>query len=183
VTRKGWFKTDAQDGDRTLTEQMQGLEPLLRMVLNKSVLDVGCAEGLISLTLHEAGARSVHGIEIVPEHVRVANAMRNGRPISFEVADAQAFRPTRRYDIVIMLAVLHKLPDPMTACFKFADAAIESCVIRLPAPGQPPKQISGRGPCTIHGIEAAMARAGFHLAVVHPGPRNEWTGYFDRTKQ
>lgn len=181
--RKGWFKTDGQDGDRTLTEQMQGLQPLLRMALNKSILDVGCAEGLISITLHDAGARLVHGIEIVPDHIRTANALRSGRPISFEVADAQTYRPTRRYDIVVMLAVLHKLPDPTAACVKFADTAIESCVIRLPPPGHPVKQAANRGPCAIPDIERAMARAGFHLAVVHPGPRNEWTGYFDRTTQ
>ena len=56
----GWFvinhdKAGHRDGDRSLEQQMRGLEKLVREVHGKTVLDIGCAEGLISMALVRAG--------------------------------------------------------------------------------------------------------------------------------
>lgn len=179
--RKGWFEIDGvQTGDRTLEQQLEGLRPLFQMAPGKSVLDVGCAEGLISIGLHDLGAR-VHGIDVIPEHIAAANRVKGGRAILFDVADAAVYRPTRQYDIVLMLAVLHKLPNPSGACLRFADAARETCVIRLPPDGAQPKPIAGRGECNLSIIHHAMTVAGFRWTEDAAGPLGEWTSYWKRT--
>lgn len=178
---KGWF-IDAHGGragDRTLEQQLLGLLPLLQSVEDKTVLDVGCAEGLISLALADAGAKYVHGIEMRADFVDVARSLRGPRSVEFTHADANEYKPQRRYDIVIMLAVLHKLRDPTAACLRFADAAISSCVIRLP-PERAPIIVDNRSGNRPHDIEYAMKRAGFQLVDVTRSHFNEWCGYFSR---
>lgn len=178
--RKGWFRIDGvQDGDRTFEQQLEGLRPLFQMVPGKTVLDVGCAEGLISNALMDAGAKSVTGIEVVKEHVEAARAL-YGRRCAFVHGDADLYRPPRRYDVVLLLAVLHKLKDPVGSCIRFADAALESVVIRLPPMDAPPKDITGRGPCSIPLISRAMNAAGWRFMDITTGPFNEWTSYWRR---
>lgn len=178
---KGWFIDSRGDraGDRTLEQQLLGLTPLLQSAEDKTILDVGCAEGLISLALADAGARFVHGIEMRADFVDVANSLRGPRPVKFTHADANEYKPQRRYDIVIMLAVLHKLRDPTEACIRFADAAIHSCVIRLP-PERAPIIIDNRSGNRPHDIKYAMKRAGFELVDVTRSHFDEWCGHFSR---
>jgi hypothetical protein len=40
------------------------------------------------------------------------------------------------FDVVLLLAVLHKLRDPSAACARFARQARDLCVVRLP-PAKP----------------------------------------------
>jgi SAM-dependent methyltransferase len=177
---KGWFIRDGALGDRTLEQQLKGLQPLLASAEDKTILDVGCAEGLISLALADAGARYVHGIEMRPDFVDVARSLRGPRPAEFTCADANEYKPQRRYDIVIMLAVLHKLRDPTAACMRFADAATHCCVIRLP-PEKAPLIVDNRSGNRPHDIQYAMQRAGFKLSTVTRSHFDEWCGYFWRT--
>lgn len=178
--RKGWFKIDGvQDGDRTLEQQLEGLRPLVHMAPGKSVLDVGCAEGLVDIGLHDLGAR-VHGIDVVVDHIGTARLMRGKRAIQFDLADANTYRPTRHYDIVLMLAILHKLKDPVDACLRFAEAADEMVVIRLPPLGAAPKVMSSRGPCSIPLISRAMNSAGWKFFEITEGSFGEWTSYWKK---
>lgn len=180
--KRGWFDLPGRPGDRSLAQQLQGLE-ILRDYLegwNKpiTVLDVGCAEGLLSMQFFDWGATAVHGIEIVPGHVEVANKMRCDRACTFEVQDANTYTPTRQYDIVVMLALLQKLRDPSAACRRFAQAARDLVVIRLP-PEHAPSVFDARSGWVMHHIWDVMNEEGFHLnqAGVN-GPFNEWVGYF-----
>lgn len=179
---EGWFSTPGRLGDRTLKQQIIGLADLRQRVHGKTVLDVGCAEGLISTYLVDHGAAAAHGLEIVPGHVDVANRLRGDRACTFEVADANIYEPVRQYDIVIMLALLHKLKDPSAACKRFAAAAREMVVLRLP-PANAPTIIDARSDGKPHHIGAVMTGNGFMLKNACLGPFGEWMGYYERIKE
>jgi len=176
---KGWFGVPGRPGDRTLKQQLTGLEHLIERVEGKTVLDVGCAEGLISLQLFDEGASAVHGLEVVADHLTVGNKLRGDRAVTFEHADANSYKPVRRYDIVLMLAVLQKLRDPSMACRRFADAARELVVIRLP-PKFAPTIVDERSGSHPHHIDKVMESCGFALAQITAGPFDEWMGYYER---
>lgn len=178
-TIRGWFDTAGRPGDRTLKQQLTGLDELIARVEGKTVLDIGCAEGLISLQLFDEGASAVHGLEIVAEHVKVANKLRGDRAVTFEIADASDYKPVRQYDIVIMLALLQKLRDPSTTCKRFADAAREMVVVRLP-PATAPTVIDARSGGYPHHIGTVLQSCGFMLKNVQLGHLNEWVGYYER---
>lgn len=179
---KGWFTTRGRPGDRTLGDQMKGLYPLFKECRGKTIFDVGSAEGLISIELAKQGAAAVHGIEVVPEHVDVANKLRGDLPCTFEVADAQTYIPKRRYHIVIMLAVLHKLRWPDEACTRFADAAEDMVVLRLP-PEHAPKIIDERSHWQPHDMGAVLRNARFMLSEQsNDGHFGEWVGVYRRIK-
>ena len=174
--KEGWFTTKGRRGDRTLKSQVQGLARLIESVPGKSVLDIGCAEGLISMHLVDKGAIAAHGVEIIKGHVEVANKLRKDRPCMFEAGDANDWAPKRQYDIVIMLAVLHKLRDPTAAVKRYAAAARELVVIRMPPYGFMLRdERSGNVP---HDIELAMNAAGWQLDHQTTGPTDEVVGYF-----
>lgn len=176
----GWFTTPGRLGDRTLESQLIGLDRLLRECDGQTILDVGCAEGLIGMELARRGARLVHGVEVVPGHIDVAKELRGDLPCSFEVANANSYEPQGQFDTVLMLAVLHKLKDPSAACKRFAAAARRTVVIRLPPYGL--VIVDSRSENVPHDIGLAMADAGFTLDEVVAGPREEWLGYFVRTE-
>lgn len=177
----GWFNTHGRPGDRTIGEQLTGLDLLRERVPGKTVLDVGCAEGLIAVQLADDGAAAVHGLEIVKGHVEVASKLRGDRPVTFEVADVNNYAPVRQYDIVIMLAILQKLRHPTAACERYAQAAREMVVLRLPPRGVDPFVIvdkrSGNKP---HNVVNSMHAQGFRLEHVVSGHLNEHISYWKR---
>lgn len=177
---KGWFRDIGRDGDRTVEQQMQGLEQVVAEVAGKTVIDVGCAEGLISLKLIDAGAKQTLGFEVVRGHVALARELAGAKPCKFVVADLNHtdLRGTPKADIVLMLAILHKLKDPSAVCAAFADLTLDLAVIRLPPSGA--VIVDARSMSLPHDIGAVMASRGFHLESVVDGPFNEWTGYFRR---
>jgi SAM-dependent methyltransferase len=188
AVKTGWFSTPGRPGDRTLADQMKGLDWLLNTCLGKTVLDVGCAEGLISIELAKRGA-IVHGVEIVPQHVKVAQRLteelawdetfKQEIPV-FSVTDANTWVPEADYDIVIMLAVLHKLKNPSLIAYMLAQHAKEAVVVRLP-PGPAPVVIDARSGNKRHSIDKALKSAGFEFAGMDRGHFNEWVGIYKRT--
>lgn len=178
---KGWFITDGRLGDRTLKQQLVGLDELFQACPGKTVLDVGCAEGLISIELAKRGAVAVHGVEIVSEHVEVGNKLRGGLPVTLEVGDANTWAPKRDYDIVIMLALLQKVRDPSSVCARFAAAARDGVVLRLP-PKHAPVVIDERSSNKPHDVDAAMRACGFAPKLILAGTFDEWIGYYERVR-
>lgn len=176
---KGWFHTPGRSGDRTLKQQLTGLDDLRTRVRGKTVLDIGCAEGLIGMQLFDDGAAAVHGLEIVSEHVIIANKLRGDRACTFEVADANDYKPVRQYDIVILLALLQKLRDPSAACRRFVAAAREMVVLRLP-PATAPTVIDARSGGYPHHIGEVMTSSGFMLKNAQLGHLGEWCGFYER---
>lgn len=175
----GWFTTAGRLGDRTLEQQLLGLDRLFAGCKGKTVLDVGCAEGLISIELARRGAAAVHGVEIVERHVVVGNKLRGDLPVTFEVGDLNTWRPRRQYDTVIALALLHKLRNPTAACAALADAARSLVVLRLP-PVDEFVIVDDRSNREPHFVGDVLLKRGFTLAHQTRGPFNELVGYFER---
>lgn len=170
--------------DRTLAQQMMGLDRLFAQVEGKSVLDVGCAEGLLSIECARAGARRVVGIEIRDEAVEkaIAAVRKTDGDVKFDGGDANVYTPKSDYDIVLLLAVLHKLKNPTVACARLVARAKDLVVIRLP-PVHAPTIIDERSGNEPHHIGVTMDKSGFELEhQSYDGPFGEWVGYYRRRK-
>lgn len=178
---KSWFDVGhKRAADRTLEQQLMGLDELRARIPGKSVLDIGAAEGLISIQLIDDGAIAAHGVEMRADYVADANRLRGDRACTFDVANANEWTPQRQYDVVIMLAVLHKLENPVAACARFAQAARELVVIRLP-PKRAPFIRDDRSGNKKFDIAKCMGVCGFRLGTHGKiGPKSEWVGYWYR---
>jgi len=141
---KGWFQIDGvQAGDRTLESQLKGLEAAADAFRGRTVLDVGCAEGLIGRHCIDAwGARKVDGVTAVQSEIDAAEQLCAGRPMRFLKCDLR--RPGEvallqkklepQYDVLLLLSVLHKVWRPMELLSWVTRYARETVIIRLPAP-------------------------------------------------
>ena len=160
--------------------QMLGLEPLLDEAKGATILDVGCAEGLISFELAKAGAH-VHGIDSIEALIETAKRLRGNLSCSFEVADAVIYEP-EEYDIVLLLSILHKCRHPSAVCSRFVNAAKDLLVMRLP-PEKAPVIRNQRTRDISHDMKAVMSWYGFELERVTRSAFSEWVGYFRRKKR
>ena len=174
-TMRPWF-----GGDRTLAEQMLGLEDMFERCAGRHVLDVGCAEGDIAEQASNAGAAFVVGVEIVQEHVLVATG-KNIPDARFICADVNEWKPHDEYGVVLLLAILHKLKDPRAAAVKFADACTDLLVVRWPNKGPHVINDSRSGNKNFH-VTKAILKSGFILEKTVDGPRGELVSYFRRVR-
>lgn len=136
-TSKGWFVIPGfrnGKGDRTLTEQMSGLESALAEAKDRTVLDLGCAEALISIEFAKAGAKRVTGVEMLEHHLKVAREIAKPYPIELHQGKIESFKPDsfEQHDIVLALSVLHKLQDCGLGLRLAAGWARSLLVIRFP---------------------------------------------------
>ncbi len=180
---KSWFDVGhTRKADRTLKQQLKGLEELQNKITGKSVLDIGCAEGLISMHLVDRGATSSHGIDMRADFIDDATRLCEERHCTFETANANDWLPPQQYDVVLMLAVLHKLKDPREACLRYAGVARETVVLRLP-PKEAPFIVDERSGSKPFNIAKAMEDAGFKVGTHgRIGPHHEWMGYYTRVR-
>lgn len=123
----GWFTIPGlQEGERTLEEGVRGLEPLAEHAEGASVLDLGCAEGLIGQWFLEHWAYRVDGLDASKPMLDVGRSLAGPLPMTLQWADFNApgtWPPmASQYDIVLCLSVLHKLREPRAlldyACLK-----------------------------------------------------------------
>lgn len=184
--RSGWLKIPGiQDGARTLDEQLLGLEVALLECAGKSVLDLGAAEGLIAIEFAKRGASRVLGVDSNVEFIRVAREelrKANPLPVQFEIADvmelATDYLPPVKYDIVLALAILHKLEDPAAGVRFCAESASDLIVIRLPRGSS--GLIEGKFTQVPADVPVILVRHGFVIARKEQGPRGEWVHYYRR---
>lgn len=178
---KGWFDIPGvQPGERSLQEQMKGLDPAIEICAGKSVLDLGCAEGMISQAFRAHGARPVIGLDNNAVFIGRAMALNADSEVSFRLADLREFvaAPDLVSDIVLALAIVHKLFDPGRLLFEFAGLARERLVIRLPLGSEGLLRWKhGKAECDSRQV---MVQAGFFLDQVLPGPRGELVQHWVR---
>jgi hypothetical protein len=183
--RKGWFHIPGvQDGDRTLADQIKGLEPLFAEVQGKAVLDLGCAEGLIARACAVAGALRVHGFDWLAPSIAAGRQYCSPWPVVLEQGDLNESALLRRIgcmecDVVLLLAILHKLREPGLLLRTVARRKPELVVVRLP-PATAPVIVdarSGNRPCN---VQVNLETHGYTLEQVTKGHFDEWCGYFRR---
>lgn len=180
---KGWFAVDGmQRGDRTLDEQMTGLDVLMSHSPGSTILDLGCAEGLISLEMMGMGATLTHGVESVASRIETAQKFFMGRAAEFFVADLAEFHTNPpehllpSYDVVLMLSIAQKMPDPKAFIAAAAERAGKVVALRLPAP----VICDRRSDFVELDVVPFMASLGFPNVLTAEGPRGEWVGVFTR---
>lgn len=185
---KGWFKVPGirPAGDRTLEEQMMGLGPALEEAKGKSVLDLGCAEGLISREFAKAGAASILGIELLESHLEVARIVCKKWPhITFRQAHLDDYIAEqveiRQYDIVLALGIIHKLRDPGIPLEFAARSARDLMLFRAPAKATDGVIRSKHSTAEVN-VPEVMARNGFVEEKLIPGVRGEACQYWRRVK-
>lgn len=83
---------------------------------NRNVLDVGCGDGYYTLKWFDHGKpRALTAVDAAPAAVDVARSKCDGRPITFQVADAcQLPWPADSFDLVLLQSILHHSEKPET---------------------------------------------------------------------
>lgn len=92
------------------------LEPIIDKLEpnGKTLLDVGCSDGYYSLQCSKKGMRHIEGID--PDELRIerANFMKKISKVdnvTFRVADFYNLEENDKYDIILGLGLLHRIPD------------------------------------------------------------------------
>jgi SAM-dependent methyltransferase len=163
---------------RTLMQQWVCLEPLLEMAKGCTVLDIGCAEGLISFELMKAGAILVHGVDILESRIESAREKFVGYEAKFwvlDVAEIDKIDLLPKYDMVLLLAILHKIASPETL-LNFAIERSNRYIVVRAEPIFHDRRSDNR-PIK---VRETLINAGF--AQVHDciGTFDEWVGIFEK---
>jgi len=176
----GWF-----DGTVTLADQLLGLGPALAEAKGRTVLDLGCAEGYIAREFLAAGAARVYGMDHHAPYIERANALGlDPHRARFVVSDLNESPDADdmaccHSDIVLALAILHKLRDPERAVSEWSQFAGRLMVVRLAGGSQGVvKHKHGAAQCDLREV---MPSCGFALEQTVQGPRNELVQYWRRS--
>lgn len=182
--RPAWFCLPDGGPCRVMVdERLVGLRPLMDEVREQkrrgrplTILDVGCAEGLIAIRLAKLGAAHVHGIDRDRERIQRAKHLRGSMPCSFEWTRADYYTPPRVYGVVMALSVLHQTVNPSEALHRLVSLRCDRMVVlRLPSGPVVMDRRSGYRP---HDLDAVLRGLGFRLAEETQGPGGEWTGFW-----
>lgn len=183
---RGWFKMRGRQGARTLAEQMEGLQPALAECAGKSVLDLGCAEGLIALEFARAGATNILGIEAQPRFIEVAQglAFPDGCEAKFQRVNLKRVTPDDAipHDIVLCLAIIHKLKHPEIG-LRFAARSARDLLLLRSGAGSIDGIIYGKYSRTPCDSAAVLRNEGFTLERTCDGAegRDQPVEYWRRT--
>lgn len=93
-----------------------------------SVLDVGCGEGLLHRVLAPAGYAHYTGVDLSAEAVARAAEYADEKT-RFLLADAERYRPDRRYDAIVFNECLYYFRDPLATAQRYAAALASGGVL------------------------------------------------------
>lgn len=182
VDRHGWFEIPGvQSGERHLKERIRGLTPLLSATRGGSVLDLGCAEGMIGKWLFEAcGAASYLGLDKHEPYLETAREVFADDPrAQFAACDFDQFDEWREtyplresYDVVLALNIIHKLARPAHFLEQISKLAGRVLAIAVPAEVINDAR-SGNAPVD----PVALLRRNFQLVSRFEGARHPRKGH------
>jgi len=155
-----WNAADYDSRIGFVSEYGKSAIELLQLQPGESVLDIGCGTGDLCRTLTEAGAHT-HGIDYSEE--MIARARDKYPQLSFEAADAQAYRTDRSFDAVFSNAALHWMKQPL--------AVIETVNSVLKPGGRFVAEFGGQR--NVDGVVTALGEALKQYEVDANG-RNPW---------
>jgi len=164
-------------GKWPISQRLSGLEPLLAQAPGLSVLDLGTAEGVIAREFLKRGARVVHGFDVDPGKITIAQALcGKWRNAVFRCADLSNWDEFLRtncdilqnsYDIVLYLGIHHHLP---------ADSRLKlfSTILKMAS-----KYIATRTSTDLYAkdsLEEHLLSEGFHRINVSAKEKTRWGG-------
>lgn len=179
----GWFEIPGvQQGERTLESQLHGLDPLWESIEGATVLDLGCAEGLIAMECKKRGASYVDAIDYKATFIGMAKEIggRSGVEVNWMHADLQRGMPhgtLKQYDVVLALAIIHKMTKPIEFVNRIAQLAKSLIVVRLPV-GSTGTIKSKHWPYAECNIKTILQLHGFDVAGECEGPNTELVQYY-----
>lgn len=102
------------------------------------VLEVGCGAGYAATYL-EGCYSSFCGIDHAEELIDFAKITNGGESRCFEAVDVNDFEPSERFDVVIMIGVVHHLEDPVNVLARIRTMIKAGgwLVVNEPHPGNP----------------------------------------------
>jgi len=108
------------------TQKWSRLKPLLEEIgfAGKSILDVGSSDGYFSISCAQQGAGSVLGVELDPirtERANFAKEVFQLDNVSFEERDLYTFSSDERFDMILALGMLHRVPDMLGLLNKLSE--------------------------------------------------------------
>lgn len=105
-------------GKASAEHRRAALEAVVPLAHDRTLLDLGCAEGLMLPPFLENGARSIHGVDRSAKRIASARALVKNNRVRFDMAelndpscldDEEKFEPS--YDIVLCLGVYQHLDE------------------------------------------------------------------------
>ena len=108
------------------THKWQRLKPVIEFLNpeGKTMLDVGCSDGYFSIMSANLGMKYVLGTDLDPLRVERSNFAKevyNIKNVDFKLLDVYGLHPTPRFDIVLGLGLIHRVPDIDLCIKKLAD--------------------------------------------------------------
>jgi SAM-dependent methyltransferase len=113
VSRSYYYTTLNEETGRELSDRLGHLRSALHLVSTYNVLDIGCAEGLISMEIAPF-VSEVRAFDIRPQRMQAARKLAQEHHIPnvrFEVGSLfEVELAPLSYDVVLFLGVYHQLP-------------------------------------------------------------------------
>ena len=112
---------------------------LNNMRAGESVLDVGCAQGLFCFEAERRGASVVHGVDIKLERFETARLLARLQQsrAEFYLRDVSEWPITQRYDVVLLLNVIHHLHFPLKVLYDLSQITNRILIVEFPGMTDP----------------------------------------------
>ncbi len=122
-------KTTGSDRSKTFKKIKSNIE-----LAGKSVLDIGCAYGFFCFESEKSKAKKVVGTELKSHRFIGSNIIKQftGSKCEFKYTDIFKKETSDKFDITLLLNVIHHLPEPISALKKAASLTNEVLVLEFP---------------------------------------------------